>query len=383
MIQLHRLLPAAFLALSLAACAARGGSNAPSPDPEARAGEARASEPWGLKTREHVDLWLHGFALLAEDTARVPWFRAGYADAATVEKNRLRVTTKLDTHRDSLRKRMAANGDLVNAQFAALYFGTWQEMKEGFRWFEMAEGNPRRASSEYQARIIAFYANLFPAPGDRLFAKRLFEGLEDEHAKWWRTWWLAQQRGRDRKLAQADSQWRLVWRPAFTPLLEHTNLRAGDVVLAVPLEAEGRTVNASSRSNVVAVPFPEADEPAEAVAWVFVHEVVNGVVTSVVNDNTTPAEKRSGVADRYVSSGVVRGGHLVLTKVLPALADGYARYYLTALERGGPDARARVRTRLAALQGAALGSELERAFPLPEAMMEAIAKQVELILGGI
>src|SRR3954469_19327236 len=30
---------------------------------------------WPVKTREHVDLWLHGFALLQEDTTFVPFFR--------------------------------------------------------------------------------------------------------------------------------------------------------------------------------------------------------------------------------------------------------------------------------------------------------------------
>lgn len=380
----HRaVLTAALLSVALGACAGRGGGATPAPEADARAATARPAEPWSIKTREHVDLWLHGFALLAEDTARVPWFRVGYADAATVEKNRLGVTTKLDAHRDSLRRRLAGNPDLVNAQFAALYFGSWQDMKEGFRWFEMTEGNPRRASSEYQARIIAFYANLFPTPNDRVFAKRLFEALEDEHAKWWRAWWTGEQRARARRLAQVDSQWRATWRPALLPLLEHSNLRAGDLVLAIPLEAEGRTVNAGSRQNVVAVPFPAADERPEAVAWVFVHEAVSGIVSSVVNDNTTPAEKRAGVADRMTSDGVVRAGHLVLERILPSLADGYARYYLAALERGGPDARERVRVRLAGVQGAALKSELERAFPLPATMAEAVARQVELILGGI
>ena len=34
---------------------------------------------WQLDTREHVDLWLHGFAMLQDDQSLVPYFRLGYA----------------------------------------------------------------------------------------------------------------------------------------------------------------------------------------------------------------------------------------------------------------------------------------------------------------
>ena len=39
---------------------------------------------WPVKTREHVDLWLHGFALLSNDSSAVPLFRRGYRDDLTV-----------------------------------------------------------------------------------------------------------------------------------------------------------------------------------------------------------------------------------------------------------------------------------------------------------
>ena len=34
---------------------------------------------WPVNTRAHIDLWLHGFALLSDDTGRVPMFKRGYA----------------------------------------------------------------------------------------------------------------------------------------------------------------------------------------------------------------------------------------------------------------------------------------------------------------
>ena len=39
---------------------------------------ARLDFPWPMKTREHVDLWLHGFAMLQDDTTHPPQFRRGY-----------------------------------------------------------------------------------------------------------------------------------------------------------------------------------------------------------------------------------------------------------------------------------------------------------------
>lgn len=43
-----------------------------------------AGPRWPVKTREHVDLWLHGFALLTDDTAAVPLFDRGYRDRKSV-----------------------------------------------------------------------------------------------------------------------------------------------------------------------------------------------------------------------------------------------------------------------------------------------------------
>ena len=62
---------------------------------------------WPVKTREHVDLWLHGFAMLQEDTTFVPFFKRGYSTNMIVLKNRANVVTQLDANRDRLRARLA------------------------------------------------------------------------------------------------------------------------------------------------------------------------------------------------------------------------------------------------------------------------------------
>jgi hypothetical protein len=100
------------------------------------------------------------------------------------------------------------------------------------------------------------------------------------------------------------------------------------------------------------------------------HEVVIPVVTTAIADNVTPAEQRSGVADRYAANGAVRGGALLLERTAPELAAAYMRYYLRAAGAGGGGA-ANLRAAFAA------------AFPLPELIINALTRQLEVVLGGI
>src|SRR6266540_5317314 len=76
---------------------------------------------WPVKTREHVDLWLHGFAMLQADTALVPYFRRGYVSEMQSLRSRANATTQLDANRDRLRSRLAINAGLINAQFLPFY----------------------------------------------------------------------------------------------------------------------------------------------------------------------------------------------------------------------------------------------------------------------
>src|SRR5215212_9397132 len=121
------------LLLLLAACASGGGAADPAAEPAQTGGGQTATttdSPWPIKTREHVDLWLHGFAMITQDTTRVPYFRRGYRDQLTTLKNSAQVTTQLDANRQALNARLTANRNLVGAQFLALYFGNWKEMQE-------------------------------------------------------------------------------------------------------------------------------------------------------------------------------------------------------------------------------------------------------------
>src|SRR6476661_178671 len=87
--RLVRAFAVALVVASAAACASVGtgpgnGGGAPGPVPDQL--PPRPGQVWPMKVREHVDLWLHGFAMLQEDTTFVPFFKRGYGTEMTVLK---------------------------------------------------------------------------------------------------------------------------------------------------------------------------------------------------------------------------------------------------------------------------------------------------------
>jgi DNA replication protein DnaC len=56
-----------------------------------------------------------------------------------------------------------------------------------------------------------------------------------------------------------------------------------------------------------------------------------------VNDNTTPNDKRTGVAQRLQSAAAVRTGYLLLQRAAPDLADGLRRLKLAAMRQLAPE----------------------------------------------
>jgi hypothetical protein len=102
--------------------------------------------------------------------------------------------------------------------------------------------------------------------------------------------------------------------------------------------------------------------------YVLAHELVGTVTNAAIADNTSPNEQRSGVADAYASAASVRGGLMLLEKFVPELADGYARYYVSAT---GAVAGSNPKTQLVSL------------FPLPDAIRDEIARQINTVASGI
>ena len=170
------------LAAVLAACATGGGGAAgAAPEPSA-SGTAQPATEWPMRTREHVDLWLHGFALVQSDTTQVPYFRRGYRTEVLAEKRRLNVSTIIYANADRLQARFLAYPNLVSAQFLALYFGNWDQMREAFDLFLRAEGQPQASNDPQIQQIIATFATYFPTAQDREWARIFVQGLEDASA---------------------------------------------------------------------------------------------------------------------------------------------------------------------------------------------------------
>lgn len=352
--------------------AACGGSATPetAPAPANPSGvTTNTTAPWPVKTREHLDLWLHGFAMLQQDTTRVPFFRRGYRDAMVVEKNRRGVTTLLDQNRDKLVPRFAVNRNLIGAQFVALYFGSWEELQSGISLFLEAQGDVGRARDPQQQAVIAFFAASFNSQADRDWLELFARSLADERTRFYHDYWINEQRSRGAVLAAVDSIWQKTYRPKLQTYLSRTQQATGDLILSLPLDGEGRTISGGKRENIIALTFP--DTPAQAIdaIYVFTHEAIGALASTVIADNITPAERREGIADRMASAAAVRGGAMLLQRAAPELADGYARYYLRAAgvssTSGDPQAA------------------LATAFPLDARIRDAIASQIASVYAGI
>ena len=341
--------------------ATSGGSpSAPLPPPALR---------WPVRTAEHIDLWLHAFALISEDTTRVRLYRIGYRDSLVVVKNQRNVLTSLDANRPTLAKRLATTGGYLPAQFLPFEFANWDAMKYAIERFLQFEGDPRRAPDrETQARV-ALIASMFPTSADREWLRLFLAGVLDEQERFFNAEHSRLVRTRASVITSVDSIWQQVYRAKFERFLNNTSQRQGDLLLSLPIGGEGRTATGPNRQTMVAVPFPARSEDAVQVLYVLAHEITGSLVGTIVTDNTTPADQRAGTADRYVSMGQVQGGAMLLAIIAPELRDGYLRFYL---------AQAGVRATTADAS-----SVFDRTFALPAAIRDALQRQIDIVLSGI
>ncbi len=324
---------------------------------------------WPVRTVEHIDLWLHAFALISDDTARVRLYRNGYRDSLVVVKNQRNVLTSLDANRATLAKRLATTGGYLPAQFLPFEFANGDAMRYAIERFLQFEGDPRRAPDrETQARV-ALIASMFPSSADREWLRLFLAGVLDEQERFFHAEYSRLLRSRASVITSVDSLWQQGYRSKFERFLNNTSQRQGDLLLSLPIGGEGRTAAGPNRQTMVAVPFPARSEDAAQVLYVLAHEITGSLVGTVVTDNTTPAEQRAGVADRYVSVGQVQAGAMLLAIIAPELRDGYVRFYL---------AQAAVRSTSAEAHAA-----FDRTFMLPAAIRDALQRQIDIILSGI
>jgi len=325
---------------------------------------------WPIKTRENVDLWLHGFALLQLDsTAKIPLFRRDYRDEMVVRKNQSNVLTQFDANIDRLRSGITSNPRMVDAQFAAMYFPSVEAMRTTITAYVGTNADPRAANTPALQMGFSVLASYFPSAADRAWLSLFASSLWDEQDKYYHSYWMQTQRARGNVIDSVQALWQHLMRPRIQRFLNNTQQANGDIILSPPLGGEGRLLSGTgSKSYVLAVPFPERPADAAQSMYVIAHEVVGNVVGHVVEDNVSPAQEREGLGNKLRTIGAVRGGLMLLEQLVPELADGYARYYLqTAGIKPGTSPK----------------TQLATAFPLPDAIRSEIARQVESVQGGI
>jgi hypothetical protein len=359
----------AMVCIVLVGCAAAAGpSGGGSVTPAAGPGTVSPDANWPTSTREHVDLWLHGYALLTGDTARVPFFHRGYRQSMRQLRTSRSVFTQLDANADKLSARFVANPALVNGQFLPFYFSSFQQMQRVIDLFVQTGGDARATNDATVRQLFSVLNGTFAAPTDRDWLRLFAQCLADENSRFYQSYWSSEQTNRAATRQAVDSVWR-VYRPKIQRFLNNTRQTNGELILSLPLDGEGRTIGYSNQQNSVAVGFPDSPGRATEAVYVLAHEVVNAITTTAINDNITPAEQRSGAGGRYAANATVRAGAVLLQRSAPELAPGYMRFYLgvagVAAPAGDPS------------------SLFVSTFAIPDAIRDAFTRQIEVVLGGI
>jgi hypothetical protein len=363
--------------LALASACAGPMSRPPSPPPTSPAPPRNTpagptpilQAAWRVRTREHVDLWLHSYALLTPDSNLVPYFRRGYRDRLLTLRRQRGVSSLLDQSRTTLVARLDVNPSLATGgQFLPLYFESWDQMRQVIDLFLRANGSPGATNDPTARAYIATLASAFPTGPDREWLRQFAAAVDDESRKFYHDYWTTESRAHAVATAYADSLWQHHWRPQLQRFLNNTQQQNGELYLSLPLGGEGRTIHFGKQENAVAVPLPDDRDQSDVVLYVFAHESAGAVANTAIEDNTTPAERRSGTTSRYEQAAAVRAGALLLERTVPTVVPGYMRYYLQQAGRTAPnDPRA----------------AFTAVFAVPDAVRDAIGRQLDVILGGI
>ena len=324
---------------------------------------------WPVRTREHLDLWLHSYALVAQDTTLVPYFRRGYRDRIAGVRKQRGASSLLDSNRERLRARIAIEPSLATSgQFLPLYFSSWDQMRQVIDQFVRGSGSPASASDQMTATYFSILGSAFPSAADREWLRLFVEAVDDESRRFYHDYWTTELRARAAVVSHVDSLWQRQWRPSLQRFLNNTQQQNGELYLSLPLGGEGRTVQLAKNENVIAGPMPESLAESEVVLYGLVHEASGSIANAAIADNTTPADRRAGTTSRFEQAAAVRAGALLIEKTIPAALPGYMRFYLQSAGRPAPtDPRA----------------AFTAAFAIPDSVRDAMSRQFDLVLGGI
>lgn len=364
----------AVVALSLvSACASSGAGRRPNASAAAPEhadfprGNPATDQGWTVSSREQVDAWLHGFAMVMADTTHVPIFARGYRANMQALKHQRNISTSLDANAERLGSRFATEPTLVNAQFVPMYFASFADLMSAAREFLNAEGDPRATTNPDAQNRIALFAEYFPNASDREWLQLFLPSLQDEYDKFYHAYWTQQQAQVGPVLTEVTNRWNTAWYPAMRTYLSNTQQGSGEILLSLPLAGEGRTVpERGITASAIAMPGSVAD--ADDALYAFAHEASQQVTNVAIGESGGSIQRRENAYDVYGANAAVRGGAMLLQRVLPSSVAGYMNYYLrvagASTSAGDPT------------------TAFEKEFPLPKSILDGITRELSGVLGG-
>jgi hypothetical protein len=350
----------------------------PAPAAPAISQEVIGQTPWPVKTRYVVDLWLHGLAMLGTDSSRTPPFRRDYRDEMIVAKNSRNILTQLDQNAEMLQHGLRVNPRLMDGARLALREGSWEEMGNDIAAFltsgdDSTSGRKRPSvlstwkraprTSEETTDMMRALGAVYRTDADREWLKVFALSLTDEHSKFYEQYWRERQRALRPALAAVDSEFSQRYLKQFRSYLRGVQLPTGEIVLSLPLGAQGRSIFQGQHS--IAIGFPSTADSSLGAVYEFAHEVVGPVAEQAVRERIAPAEFRAGLGAQLESPAKVRGGAMLLQRAVPELVAGYERHYL---------AEARVTA------SGDVDSAFVRAFPLRQSIIDGMDQRLDDVL---
>lgn len=355
------------LCAAVTACAAPGGAPAPAPE----ATRDPAAVRWTAANRPDLDLWYHGLAYTGLDaSAEVPLYQPGYVERLVAAKRAAGVyPTPLDRRAEEFARQFRTSANFSRLQFLPLYFSGGDALFTAIRAWAQVEGDPRRVQDPGLGQAVAFLSQQFPSANERRVVAAWAQLLEEERRAFFERYHAQRVAEHAGLVSAAQAQWDQL-APRLQPYLDYMILNGGELLLSFPLGSEGRTLDLGRRQNRVAVAMPAVGAPADAV-WAFIHELAYPLVSTVIEDNLAPAQRREVNEQLLSRRAAIRAGAILLDRVAPEAAAEYRASYLRLAGAAVP-ANEGERERA-----------LARAYPLPDPLPRALGEAVERTLGGI
>jgi hypothetical protein len=354
--------------LVLAACSG-GGYSGPTPG-SGPAPSANAPIGWPVRTAEFVDLWLHGYAMVTDDTAKVPLYDRGYRERIMERRRQANVTTMLDANRQSLMEgRLKSQQNIDNGQFAVFNFSSWEELSRVAKLFVENEGSPLTVNDQTTQQLFVVLRNSFRTVAEREWLRLFVQSLDDEQTKFYNSYWNAQQIDRGPARSALETAWNNTYKSKFQRFLRNERLTDGTFILSIPIGGEGRAVLGQQQGSAIAAAFPTTAADAMNALYVFTHEITGSAAQRAIEDNLTPAQAREGAAAKLIPIGAVRAGAILLQRIAPELVEGYQRFYLRQTGATVPSGNP--------------ADAFASAFTLSQPILDGITRQIDLVLAGI